>query len=615
MSGREFINSIKKKEIKVSVIVPVYNTGKYLERCLESIVFQTLNDIEIIIVNDGSVDNSAKIIEKFLPDKRVIYIKQENKGQGAARNKGLGFAKGEYISFIDSDDYIDNDFLEKLYKAAERNEADIAASSIIRKRETFEKWRILYEKTSVKEDLNEIFKAVNYPDQSYVWNKLYKKSFLDSINFKFEENVYYEDVTALSYILLNCKKLVCVSDTNYYYMVNDGNSIVKGKKTVKKETDRYNNQKSAVKKLIEKGVKIPRGEYFIKKSEYKISGIPILKIKEDLLLKKELFLLFNLIPFAYLSQDFLLKLKLFFKRLFSISNVDGHILIFLLFVKLNIKYKTKISAPEIKELGINLEEREKKIIASLTTFPERINSVSKTIKTLMNQTVKADEIVLWLAEEQFKGKENSLPSELKALKEFGLQIKWTNDIKSYKKLIPALKEYPDDIIITFDDDIYYEKDTIEVLYNSYLKNKNEIQANRTWRIELKNDKIRPLDSSCLIWNYEKYKEASFLNTIIGCGGVLYPPHSLCEDVLDESKFTEIVPTQDDIWFWGMALLNGTKIRLNKGYSYNHITVENTQNFGLCKINNRKQKGISGKDGFNRFAEYYPEILEILKKEK
>lgn len=615
MPGREFINSIKKKEIKVSVIVPVYNTGKYLERCLESIVFQTLNDIEIIIVNDGSVDNSAKIIEKFLPDKRVIYIKQENKGQGAARNKGLGFAKGEYISFIDSDDYIDNDFLEKLYKVAERNEADIAASSIIRKRETFEKWRILYEKTSVKEDLNEIFKAVNYPDQSYVWNKLYKKSFLDSINFKFEENVYYEDVTALSYILLNCKKLVCVSDTNYYYMVNDGNSIVKGKKTVKKETDRYNNQKSAVKKLIEKGVKIPRGEYFIKKSEYKISGIPILKIKEDLLLKKELFLLFNLIPFAYLSQDFLLKLKLFFKRLFSISNVDGHILIFLLFVKLNIKYKTKISAPEIKELGINLEEREKKIIASLTTFPERINSVSKTIKTLMNQTVKADEIVLWLAEEQFKGKENSLPSELKALKEFGLQIKWTNDIKSYKKLIPALKEYPDDIIITFDDDIYYEKDTIEVLYNSYLKNKNEIQANRTWRIELKNDKIRPLNSSCLIWNYEEYKEASFLNTIIGCGGVLYPPHSLCEDVLDESKFTEIVPTQDDIWFWGMALLNGTKIRLNKGYSYNHITVENTQNFGLCKINNRKQKGISGKDGFNRFAEYYPEILEILKKEK
>ncbi|MDO5437296.1 MAG: glycosyltransferase family 2 protein [bacterium] len=615
MSGREFINSIKKKEIKVSVIVPVYNTGKYLERCLESIVFQTLNDIEIIIVNDGSVDNSAKIIEKFLPDKRVIYIKQENKGQGAARNKGLGFAKGEYISFIDSDDYIDNDFLEKLYKAAERNQADIAASSIIRKRETFEKWRILYEKTSVKEDLNEIFKAVNYPDQSYVWNKLYKKSFLDSINFKFEENVYYEDVTALSYILLNCKKLVCVSDTNYYYMVNDGNSIVKGKKTVKKETDRYNNQKSAVKKLVEKGVKIPRGEYFIKKSEYKISGIPILKIKEDLLLKKELFLLFNLIPFAYLSQDFLLKLKLFFKRLFSISNVDGHILIFLLFVKLNIKYKTKISAPEIKELGINLEEREKKIIASLTTFPERINSVSKTIKTLMNQTVKADEIVLWLAEEQFKGKENSLPSELKALKEYGLQIKWTNDIKSYKKLIPALKEYPDDIIITFDDDIYYEKDTIEVLYNSYLKNKNEIQANRTWRIELKNDKIRPLDSSCLIWNYEEYKEASFLNTIIGCGGVLYPPHSLCEDVLDESKFTEIVPTQDDIWFWGMALLNGTKIRLNKGYSYNHITVENTQNFGLCKINNRKQKGISGKDGFNRFAEYYPEILEILKKEK
>ena len=77
---------------------------------------------------------------------------------------------------------------------------------------------------------------------------------------------------------------------------------------------------------------------------------------------------------------------------------------------------------------------------------------------------------------------------------------------------------------------------------------------------------------------------------------------------------EIIPTQDDIWLWGMAVLGGTKIQLNKGYSTNLITVENTQNFGLCKLNNKKNKGISGKDGFNIMAENYPEILDILKNE-
>ena len=82
---------------------------------------------------------------------------------------------------------------------------------------------------------------------------------------------------------------------------------------------------------------------------------------------------------------------------------------------------------------------------------------------------------------------------------------------------------------------------------------------------------------------------------------------------DEEKFNKIVPTQDDIWFWGMAALKGTKIRLNKGYSYNHVTVENTQNVGLCKINNKKNKGISGKDGFNRMIDSYPELLDVLKK--
>lgn len=615
MENGVFKNIIRKKEIKVSVIIPVYNVEKYIERCLESVIHQTLKEIEIIIINDGSSDSTSKKIEKFLGDNRVIYIKTENKGQSAARNKGLQIAKGEYVGFVDSDDYIDLDFYEKLYKRIKETNSDIAAASIVRHHGTFEKWRVNYDLNKTTTDKNEMFKLVKYPNQSYVWNKIYKKEFLNSINFEFKEGVFYEDILALYYLLLNCKKLTTVTGTNYYYMVNEGISTVKGKQTKKKIQDCYNNQKETILGIIKNNIVIPKKEYFIKKKEIKFLNFPILKIKENLKTKKELFLLFNLIPIFYIKQTNLTLIKIFLKRLFSISKIDSHVLIYFLFLRLNVKYKSKVSVPIINESGINCTRRNVKLIASLTTFPDRINSVATTIKTIMNQTVKADEINLYLAVEQFPNKENGLPTELLKLKDFGLQIKFCNDIKSYKKIIPALKEYKNDIIITFDDDIYYEKDTIEALYNSYLKNPKVIQANRIWHIELKENKVMPKDKSFLYWNEESYKTPSFFNTIIGCGGVLYPPNSLSEMVLDEEKFKSIIPTQDDIWLWGMAVLAGSKIQLNKGYSSNLITVENTQNSGLCKLNNKKNKGVSGKDGFNIMVQNYPEILEILKKEE
>ena len=614
MENTTFKKLIRKKEIKVSVIIPVYNVEKYIERCLESIVNQTLKEIEIIIINDGSNDETSKKLEKFLGDVRVIYIKTENRGQSAARNKGLKIAKGEYIGFVDSDDYIDLDFYEKLYKRIKETNSDIAAASIVRHHGTFEKWRVNYDLNKSTTDKNEMFNLVKYPNQSYVWNKIYKKDFLDSFEFKFKEGVYYEDILALFYILLNCKKLTTVTGTNYYYMVNDGNSTVKGKQTKKKIQDCYDNQKETVQAIVKNNIIIPKKEYFIKKKELKLFNFPILKIKENIKTKKELFLLFNLIPILYIKQTNLTLIKIFLKRLFSISKIDSHVLIYFLFLRLNVKYKSKVSAPTINESGLNCTQRNVKLIASLTTFPDRINAVATTIKTIMNQTVKADEINLYLAIEQFPNKENDLPAELLKLKDFGLKIKFCNDTKSYKKIIPALKEYKNDIIITFDDDIYYEKDTIETLYNSYLKNPKVIQANRVWHVKLDDNKVIPLDKSFLYWNEENYRTPSFFNTIIGCGGVLYPPNSLDERVLDEDIFTKIIPTQDDIWLWGMAVLKGTKIQLNKGYSANLITVENTQNSGLCKLNNKKSKGLSGKDGFNIMVQNYPEILEILKKE-
>ena len=124
------------KKPVITVIVPVYNTEKYIEKCIDSLKEQTMNNIEIIVINDGSTDNTLKILKKLASgDNRIKIINQSNQKQGAARNRGLDLAKGEYIAFVDADDWIDLDYLEKMHNTALKYRADIAVSSMVREKE------------------------------------------------------------------------------------------------------------------------------------------------------------------------------------------------------------------------------------------------------------------------------------------------------------------------------------------------------------------------------------------------------------------------------------------------------------------------------------------------
>ena len=122
--------------MEISVIVPVYNTEKFLRRCLDSLINQTFKDLEIICVNDGSADGSGDILKEY---SGIRVINQENRGLSGARNTGIQAARGRFIGFVDSDDWVDLDFFEKLYEAAVKNNADIACASIVRSRRFFEK--------------------------------------------------------------------------------------------------------------------------------------------------------------------------------------------------------------------------------------------------------------------------------------------------------------------------------------------------------------------------------------------------------------------------------------------------------------------------------------------
>ena len=281
--------------IKISVIIPVYNVEKYLRRCLDSVINQTFRDMEIICVNDGSTDSSAEILEEYKSrDKRIILLNQENMGQGNARNVGLKIAKGEYISFIDSDDWIDSDFFEKLYEAAKKYNADVACAEIKRPHANGKiSNKLRFWKEDVLHTHIEKYAVNNMPRQCYVWNKIYRKSEIDRQNLSFKEGVLFEDISFIIRFIYFSHTLVTVPGVFYHYWAN--NKSVTRYMRDKNQIDLIAARADLIKFSREHHITFDEKYYIKKKITYKFFGITILRIDEWETIKK--YHLFGLIPF------------------------------------------------------------------------------------------------------------------------------------------------------------------------------------------------------------------------------------------------------------------------------------------------------------------------------
>ena len=301
-------------------------------------------------------------------------------------------------------------------------------------------------------------------------------------------------------------------------------------------------------------------------------------------------------------------------RIFEYIKTDNSIVLTIFGIKITRNKKFDKTAVDKKlknfvKYGLTIKKRSPRLIVSLTSFPERIPYLCYTIYSLLNQSLLPDEVVLWLAEEQFPNKEKDLPEKLLNLKKNGLKIKWCKDIKSYKKLIPSFVEYPQDIIVTADDDIFYTKDWLKRLYDAYLKNPEYIHCHRARRICFDSEnKILPYKN----WTPQTEPSTSVLNFFTGNGGVLYPPKSLYKDIFKEDLFAKLCPTADDIWFWAMAALNGRKINIVENCIFKPLPTdiekesESSDALVLYKIN-ITQNDVQLKNIF----EYYPQLFEIL----
>lgn len=269
--------------------------------------------------------------------------------------------------------------------------------------------------------------------------------------------------------------------------------------------------------------------------------------------------------------------------------------------------------------GLNEKHREDRVIVSLTSYPDRIYDIHYTLYSLLSQTFKPDKVVLWLAKEQFPNGEQDIPERVLTLQKSGLSIKWCDDIKSYKKLIPSLKEYPDDIIVTADDNIFYGEKWLEELMFQY--DGENIICHRAYEVDYVNNVFKPYSEwvKCIQSDRAnvKYMPAS-------CGGTLYPPHSLHSDTCEKNLFMKLAPNCDDLWFWSMAVLGGKKIKIVPSSNKENGLISQK----LCYVNPRRELGlleegtlyhsdiVDGNDNsLENILAHYPELGNILENER
>lgn len=239
---------------------------------------------------------------------------------------------------------------------------------------------------------------------------------------------------------------------------------------------------------------------------------------------------------------------------------------------------------KMKRQGIKPgNQRKRKLIVSLTSIPIRIDKLWITIESLLRQTYKPDRIILWLAEDEFRDIE--LPEKIKKQQERGLEIYYCENLRSYKKYYYAMQRYPDDYIVTVDDDIIYAEDMLEILVRTYRENPGGIVCHRSHYIEKRKGKLRPYNEWTAYNDREQIDNTySFYNFFTSGAGTLFPVFRLKSEVLDKDAFMELAPYADDVWLNFSAWKSGVKTINAKSILGHIITIGSSSDQSLNRAN-------------------------------
>lgn len=604
----------------ISVCMITYNHGDYIKSAIEGVLNQKCNfNIELVISDDCSTDLTRDFCIKYkekYPTQIRLLLPESNLGMQGNFHKALSACTGKYIAICEGDDYWTDTL--KLQKQIDFLELNTDYSFCWCRFKTFD------QKTGeFRDDLNGHYFNSDSTSTEFDFNKFYigwqlgiqtmvfRTSLLTEFEIEVKKYTYWKDIHLITYLLKKGKSC-CLNFFGAVYRIHDG-GVYSGE-------SRLNNAKISFHSYH---------EIYLQNQDIDLLKLKYLKFAEyyiDLLLemhhypkaisiankvdKKQLINTIVKISKA-LPKNLKMIIKNILKSLIKNENQRNSLRNSLSKIKeLKKKYKP-IECPEyfkwVNSIGITETPRAEKLIVSLTSFPPRIKQVKYAINSLLNQTIKPDIVVLWLAEGEFPNKEKDLPRSLLKLKKYGLTIEWyAHNIKPYKKLIPSLLKYPNDIIITVDDDVFYRPDWLEKLYSCHLENPKFICCHRAHEIKFENPNNL---TSYNNWNFATSDHtASYTKFMTGVGGVLYPPKSLHDLVTNMELFQKLIPSNDDIWFWGMAILNNTKIKVVEDNQAECLTIDKTQDnslFHINVINGNNDKQITN------LINQFPQIISIL----
>lgn len=527
--------------MKLSIITVTMNNAANLKRTLNSVASQTYKEFEQIVVDGNSEDESVSVIQSYegrITDYR--WISEPDKGIYDAMNKGIRMAKGEYCLFLNAGDILYGDnALSVLF--ASKPEKDIVSCNAIYEKSSYQPEEMIFSPERITEDRiilsflphqatlirTSLFKTIHWYDTSFK----VVSDWLFFIEALLKYNATYQHIN----ITLSCCERDGISS-------NPANNELMDKEfhggLIKVLPDKYDEYAALHQQRISRQIK----------TSY----------------KERIYLLLHKIAkkIGYYSAKTIIRRNAISWQLQREDEAK----------------KRQVRAAMLKlpdSLLANAKSR-KGVVVSLTSYGKRVSdSLPYALYSLLTQTVLPETIVVYLDETQWS--DRNLPEILQQLESKGVQFRYVEDLKSYKKLIPALKEFHDKPIITVDDDFYYNRQIVEWLMDAYEQSDKKTVIGSWGCIPVvRNGKY----ASYTTWQDCKYGNERTEYSLFAGNGTIYPPHIFDDEMCKKEVFMKLCPTADDIWFWVQEKRLGIKTQLiayagyglhvpvNRVYTYN-----------------------------------------------
>ena len=550
--------------------MPSLNVGAYIREALESVVRQTMRDIEIICIDAGSTDGTLQIIEEFAAkDDRIKVIHSDVKSYGRQMNLGLDAAKGDYIALVETDDAVVPNMCERLYAVAVAHGADVVKADYVRFTGELSDPQCertvmpctpnpdLYGKTV---DPRTDRRAVQF---SIICGNLYRREFLKGENIRFNETpgASYQDIGFLMQTNFLAKRMHFLQEHFYLYRRDNPNSSInsKGKAfAVCREFDFIRERLAAHGDAMRAFAgECGREMFFSYWSTLHRIG-------------------------AEFRGEFIMRFSDDLRAAFKRGELRGEV-----FSKTNWARALAIMTMPLAFLDEQFgpsDPPSEKIVVSLTSWPKRINLVYKVIDNMLRQTRRPDKVVLYLSKKQFPDRQLPHLLKLRLERDPRFEVRYTSDIGSHKKYYRAFKDFPDAAIVLVDDDIVYPDTMLRDLMVHYHRNPHVVTCLRSHTVAMTRKKTF---APYLEWMKERkiVNEASPLILATTGGGTIFPPNSLPPEAFDIDGIRKLAPTADDLWLKWHLLANRVPVKYITAYGKARLeTIPGTQSAALVDIN-------------------------------